>query len=483
VLQKGRKDMSEDLSPVIIWFRQDLRLRDNSALIAAHETDQPILPVYILDDKNSGEWKIGAASRWWLRESLIKLNESLEGKLCLAKGDAQEVLLGLIKSTKAKAVYWNRCYEPWRIQRDTKIKDTLRDAGIEAKSYNGSLLFEPHTVLKKDGTPYKVFSPFYKKGCLGKGAGLHAPKAVPQNLKLSKNRLLSLDDLNLLPTIPWHKKMHNYWEPGEKGAHSRLNAFLENGLKGYKEGRNHPSRQNVSRLSPYLHFGEISPNEVWYAAKTRMIAEHCESDGEHFLSELGWREFSNNLLFHFPDIPHKNLQNKFDAFPWRDDDEALRRWQKGQTGYPIVDAGMRELWETGYMHNRVRMIVGSFLVKNLMLHWHHGEDWFWDCLVDADLANNSASWQWIAGCGSDAAPYFRIFNPVTQGQKFDTDGAYVRRYVPEIAGLPDKYLHSPWEAKEMVLAEAGIELGKDYPEPIVDLKQSRERALEAFKGL
>lgn len=277
--------------------------------------------------------------------------------------------------------------------------------------------------------------------------------------------------------------MHNYWEPGEKGAHSRLNAFLENGLKGYKEGRNHPSRQNVSRLSPYLHFGEISPNEVWYAAKTRMIAEHCESDGEHFLSELGWREFSNNLLFHFPDIPHKNLQNKFDAFPWRDDDEALRRWQKGQTGYPIVDAGMRELWETGYMHNRVRMIVGSFLVKNLMLHWHHGEDWFWDCLVDADLANNSASWQWIAGCGSDAAPYFRIFNPVTQGQKFDTDGAYVRRYVPEIAGLPDKYLHSPWEAKEMVLAEAGIELGKDYPEPIVDLKQSRERALEAFKGL
>ena len=482
-MQKGYKNMSDDLLPVIVWFRQDLRLRDNPALIAAQETGRPILAVYILDDQNSGEWKMGAASRWWLHESLESLDRSLDGNLNLEKGDAQDVLLHLIKNTKAKAVYWNRCYEPWRVTRDTKIKETLGNEGIEAKSYNGSLLFEPHTTLKDDGTPYKVFTPFYKKGCLCNAPEPRTPTAAPKNLKLYEHKLLSLNDLELLPNIPWHQNIENHWQPGEGGAHARLHEFLDNSLKGYKEGRNLPAGESVSRLSPHLHYGEISPNEVWSAVKPRMIAEHCETDGEHFLSELGWREFSNNLLFHFPDIPRKNLQKKFDNFMWCDDGEALRRWQKGQTGYPIVDAGMRELWETGYMHNRVRMIVGSFLVKNLMLHWHHGEDWFWDTLVDADLANNSASWQWIAGCGADAAPYFRIFNPVTQGQKFDADGIYVRRYVPEIEKLPDKYLHSPWEAKDGVLADAGIKLGKDYPEPIVDLKLSRERALEAFRVL
>ncbi len=300
---------------------------------------------------------------------------------------------------------------------------------------------------------------------------------------LRKHQGLALENLCLLPTNAWHEKLRQYWQPGEAGAQTRLKEFLRNGLKDYKEGRNHPGKNHVSRLSPHLHFGEISPNDVWHTAKQKMVEVRCRTDGEHFLSELGWREFSYNLLYHFPDLPRVNLQKKFDAFPWRKDEEALKRWQKGQTGYPIVDAGMRELWETGYMHNRVRMIVGSFLIKNLMLHWHYGEEWFWDTLVDADLANNSASWQWIAGCGADAAPYFRIFNPITQGKKFDEDGEYVRRHVSELKHMPLKFLHNPWEAPEKILREAGVKLGVDYPLPMVNLGDSRERALKAFSNL
>ena len=466
----------------IVWFRQDLRLNDNPALIAAYETQKQILPLYILDD-SGGEWKIGSASRWWLHQSLLSLNKSLDGHLCLQKGNALTVLEEIIAQHNVKAVYWNRCYEPWRIKRDTRIKKVLSDKGIEIKSYNSALLFEPHRTLKKDGTPYKVFTPFYKKGCLQNNVEPALPQLTPKTLNLYQSASLCLDELELMPDIHWYKKMEKEWLPGEEGAVSCLETFLENGIKNYKEGRNFPVQENVSRLSPYLHFGEISPNKVWHAAKEAMITERCENDGEHFLSELGWREFSNSLLYHFPDMPRKNLQSKFDVFPWQDDEEALSRWQKGQTGYPIIDAGMRELWQTGYMHNRVRMVVGSFLVKNLLLHWHHGEDWFWDTLVDADLANNSASWQWIAGCGADAAPYFRVFNPVTQGQKFDSDGEYVRQYVPEIASLPDKVIHTPWLAPEAVLKEAKLELGVDYPMPIVDLKESRERALAAFKQI
>lgn len=466
--------------PVIVWFRQDLRLRDNPALKAAHETGQLILPIYILDDENSGEWKMGGASRWWLHQSLTVLDDTLENSLVFMCGDPASVLEDVMNETGAEAVYWNRCYEPWRIRRDKKIKEEISSA----KSFNGSLLFEPHTVLKEDGTPYKVFTPFYKKGCLGRAPEPREPLPAPKDMKLySYDGGLALDDLGLMPSIKWYEQMDEAWQPGEDGARARLEDFIDEGLKGYKEGRNFPDKPNVSRLSPHLHFGEISPNEAWYAAQAGMVAQGCEEDGVTFMSELGWREFSNSLLYHFPDLPRKNLQEKFDAFLWREDYEALEAWQKGRTGYPIVDAGMRELWQTGYMHNRVRMIVGSFLVKNLMLHWHHGEEWFWDCLLDADLANNAASWQWIGGCGADAAPYFRIFNPVTQGQKFDPDGAYIRRFVPELSDMPDKYLNCPWEAGDEVLRKAGVELGKDYPRPIVDLKASRERALEAFKTL
>lgn len=475
--------MNANIFPVIVWFRQDLRLKDNPALLAAHESGKLIIPLYILDDVNSGEWKMGGASRWWLHQSLGALNKSLNGELVFEVGDPEAILSDIICKTGADKIYWNRCYEPWRIRRDTAIKQNLNNKTLEVKSFNGALLFEPHKVLKKDGTPYRVFTPFYKKGCLGRGGEPRVPTASPEHLHLQSHKRLSLDKLNLIPDVAWYEGMQEEWQPGEEGAQTFLQVFLGNGLKGYKDGRNFPVRQNVSRLSPYLHFGEISPNDVWCAAKMTMIMEKCEEDGEHFLTEMAWREFSNTLLYHFPDIPRRNLQAKFDAFPWRKDKDALRAWQRGETGYPIVDAGMRELWQTGYMHNRVRMIVGSFLVKNLLLHWHHGENWFWDTLIDADLANNAASWQWIAGCGADAAPYFRVFNPVTQGQKFDATGEYVRRFVPELGKMPDKFLHNPWEAPDSVLECAEVKLGKDYPGPIVDLKVSRERALAAFKHL
>ncbi len=475
--------MTTHNSPVVLWFRQDLRIRDNPALLAAHQTGEPIVPLFILDDQTSDEWKGGEAGRWWLHESLKRLNEALDEKLCLKAGSSQQVLKTVIEESGARAVYWNRCYEPWRITSDAHIQETVKADGIEVHHFNGSLLFEPQTTLKSDGTPYKVFTPFYQKGCLGSGHDPRKPSRAPKGFNLTSHKGMTLKGLGLLPDIPWYEKLAKYWEPGEAGARTRLKEFLKKGLKDYREGRNHPFRENVSRLSPHLHFGEISPNEVWHAVKQHMRTKGWRKDGETFLSELGWREFSYNLLFHFPDLPKKNLQKKFNAFPWRNDQKALKLWQQGKTGYPIVDAGMRELWETGYMHNRLRMIVGSFLVKNLLLHWHHGEEWFWDTLVDADLANNSASWQWIAGCGADAAPYFRIFNPVTQGKKFDGEGEYVRRFIPALKKLSAKYIHNPWEAPEKGLKEAKVTLGKDYPLPIVELKESRERALNAFSEL
>jgi len=360
--------------PVIVWFRQDLRLADNPALREAYDEERTILPVYILDDDNAGEWAMGEASRWWLHESLKSLNEDLVGKLCFAKGDAAKILPEIIKDSGADSVYWNRCYEPWRIRRDKQIKSDLSDDGINVKSFKGSLLFEPHEAVKEDGDPYKVFTPFYKKGCLQRAPEPREVLAKPQKLKLIEHSKLSLDDLDLFPDKDWYESIDAEWEPGEKGAQARFREFLDNGLNGYKEGRNHPAQAHVSRLSPYLHYGEISPYQIWHEVQPRMVAENCEKDGGHFLSEIGWREFSNNLLYYFPELPRGNLQKKFDNFPWRDDEEALQRWKHGQTGYPIVDAGMRELWQTGYMHNRVRMIVGSFLVKNLLLHWHHGEE-------------------------------------------------------------------------------------------------------------
>lgn len=470
-----------DSQTVIVWFRQDLRLADNPALHAAVSSGKSVLPIYILDDEEAGEWAMGGASRWWLHQSLAALNKELDGRLRFFKGRAEQIIPQLAKRVNAAGIFWNRCYEPWRVSRDTKIKSALSASGCKVRSFNGSLLFEPQDVSKADGTPYKVFTPFYRKGCLQNAPLPRIPLAKPDTLILSEvEEGVSLDDLGLMPEVSWFRSIEKEWKVGESAAQARLKVFIDGRAANYKVGRDRPDQDSVSRLSPHLHFGEISPQQVWYAAKA---VDKSNDDLDHFLSEIGWREFSYSLLYHWPDLPRENLQRKFNWFPWREDQSALECWQSGNTGFPIIDAGMRELWQTGYMHNRVRMITASFLVKNLLLHWHHGEDWFWDTLVDADLANNSASWQWVAGCGADAAPYFRIFNPVTQGKKFDSDGVYVRRYIPELAELPNKFIQCPWEAPAEVLVKAGVTLGQDYPEPIVDLKESRLRALDAFKSL
>ena len=467
----------------IMWFRQDLRLNDNPALIEANNSGFKILPVYILDDVNSSNWKIGSASRWWLNESLEKLNDSLNNNLCFMNGDSIKCFSNLINTYNVNSVYFNKCYEPWRKQCDERIINFLSSKGINYFQANGSLLFEPESAMKEDGTPYKVFTPYYRKGCLQNSPEPRIPLEVPKNIKFLKHEELRLEELELLPKKNWYKNFKDDWSPGENGAREKLNQFLQLGINDYKDGRNFPSKKNVSRLSPHLHHGEISPNTVWYEVKEKAETMDSYRDADHYLSELGWREFSYNLLNFFPYLPKENLQKKFDNFPWEENNELLIKWQKGETGYPIVDAGMRELWKTGYLHNRVRMIVGSFLVKNLLLHWHHGQEWFWETLVDADLANNSASWQWVSGSGADAAPYFRIFNPVTQGEKFDPNGDYIKHYIPELKNLNGKFLYAPWEAPESVLQAANIELGKNYPNPIVDLKLSREKALAAFEKL
>ena len=467
----------------VMWFRQDLRLRDNPALLAACAAGS-VLPVYILDDHHAGDWAMGAASRWWLHHSLTELDKSLTKKLWVLQGDPLKLLPTLMQEQGATHIVWNRCYEPWRIQRDKKLKQALTGSGFEVASYNGSLLWEPWTNLKADQTPYKVFTPFYKNA-RAKLPPPELPEPAPKPLSLANcdQPAGKIDALELLPGIHWYGGMAECWQPGEKGAGDKLSQFLNHGMQNYKSGRDFPASQSVSRLSPHLHYGEISPRQVWHAAQAESGDTRLESQIEHYQRELAWREFSYSLLYPFPNLTEQNMNPRFDAFPWRRDDELLKAWQQGTTGYPLVDAGMRELWQTGYMHNRVRMVVGSFLVKNLMHHWRDGARWFWDCLLDADLPNNTCSWQWVAGCGADAAPYFRIFNPVTQSSKFDPEGDYIKRFVPELAKLPARYLHDPHSAPANVLEAAGVKLGETYPEPIVDLKQSREAALDAYQQI
>ena len=464
--------------PVIFWFRQDLRLLDNPGLYHAAKAGN-IMPIYILDDVNADAHALGGASRVWLHYALQSLNNSLSEKLSIYHGDPREILPKLCQHYDVQSVFWNRCYEPWRMHRDQDIKKHLVSKGIRVESHNASLLWEPWQVKKLDNTPYRVFTPFYKKGCLGLPAPRLPYTAVTDLNCIQSDDSLKLDALGLLPEKNWYQNLVSHWQISESGAQQCWSNFLEVGMQQYKVGRNLPAKPYVSKLSPYLHFGQISPHQIWHAAQ--QLPQ--DSNVAHFCSELGWREFSNSQLYFNPSIPTENLQKKFDRFPWQFDSKLMQAWQKGETGIPFVDAGMRELWQTGYMHNRVRMVVGSFLVKNLGFHWQHGAAWFWDCLFDADLANNSASWQWVAGCGADAAPYFRIFNPVTQGEKFDPGGEYTRQYVPELRDLPDKFLFQPWLAPQLVLDAANITLGRDYPYPIVDLKTSRNNALAAFKSI
>lgn len=466
--------------PVIVWFRQDLRLADNPALSAAAETARPLIPLYIWD--NVPEWAPGGASRWWLHGSLEDLGTALARcgtPLTLRRGGAADVLDRVIAETGASGVYWNRCYEPAAIRRDSVIKRSLTARGIAAESFNSALLFEPWELKTRSGSPFRVFTPF---SAAAFKQTARPPKAAPRRLAPFTGKIAgdSLAGWKFRPSRPdWAQGLREAWTPGETGAQVRWADFFEEALGGYAEGRDLPGVAGTSRLSPHLHFGEVSVHQLW--AECGRIEP--TADVAAFRKELLWREFAHHLLFHFPAMPAEPLRPAFADFPWRKDKELLAAWQEGRTGYPIVDAGMRELWRTGWMHNRVRMIVASFLVKHLLQPWQAGEGWFWDTLVDADLANNAAGWQWVAGCGMDAAPYFRVFNPVLQGRKFDAAGAYVRRWVPEITGLPDEYLHAPWEAPPLVLAEAKVKLGFSYPLPVVEHKGARDRALAAFKTI
>ncbi|MGA0562381.1 cryptochrome/photolyase family protein [Ancylobacter sp. VNQ12] len=470
-------------APVLVWFRDDLRLEDNPALRAAQESGHPLLLVYVLDEESPELRPLGSAARWWLGRSLAALTRAIEakgGQLVLRRGAAGSLIPAIASETKAGAVYWNRRYGAPEIALDTALKAALTQRDLRVESFNAGLLHEPWTVATQAGGPFRVFTPFYRNAAqrdtrpvLRAGGGWHfAPP--PRSDRLA--------DWSLEPTHPdWAGSLRAAWTPGEDGARQKLAAFIEEGLSDYATLRDQPDLPHVSRLSPHLRFGEISPHQALSGLR------HAEASGkangrdvEKFVSELYWREFSYHLLFHYPDLATRNFNPRFDAFEWRSDAAFERAWRKGRTGYPIVDAGMRQLWRTGWMHNRVRMVVASFLIKHGLVDWRCGEDWFWDTLVDADPANNPASWQWVAGSGADAAPYFRIFNPVTQGEKFDPEGAYVRHFVPELAQLPAAIIHRPWEAKAEVLAAAGIVLGETYPHPIVDHGAARQRALERY---
>ncbi len=477
--------------PVLVRLRFDFRLADNPALSAAVATGRPVLPFYCLDEESPGLRRLGGASRWWLHHSLARLAEDFErcgARLLLLRGRDADVVPDLIRRTGATEIHWNRRYDASGISVDRALKAHLEETGVTVKSHNGSLLYEPWEVTTKAGDPMKVFTPFWRAA----RAVRPVPMPLPAPSRIAGFALDGLDglglaDLDLLPTTPdWAGGLREAWTPGETGARARLTKFLESGLAGYAELRNRPDLDNTSGLSPHLRFGEVSPRTVWHAAEQSVRAgagRASDRDLEILQAELGWREFGYHLLFHNPDLAVANYNRRFDAFPWRCDEPALRAWERGRTGYPIVDAGMRQLWTTGWMHNRVRMIVASFLVKHLLLDWRAGEEWFWDTLTDADPASNPASWQWVAGSGADAAPYFRIFNPVIQGEKFDPEGDYVRRWVPELARLPAKLIHKPWTASPERLAQFGLKLGGAYPRPIVEHEGARDRALAAFQSL
>jgi deoxyribodipyrimidine photo-lyase len=472
--------------PVIFWFRDDLRLADNPALAAAHASGKPMLLLYVLDEESKEARALGGASKWWLDKSLRALNGRITakgGRLILRRGSAEAVMAKLVKETSPDAVYWNRRYGPAR-KIDERIAKSLKADGVDKVSLHGSLLAEPFDIKTGSGGDYKVFTPFWK----ALQANLVVPEASlePGELRSLNNlRSDNLTEWKLHPTQPdWSAGLSKTWMPGELGARRRLSNFLQDKIEGYATGRDRPDEDNTSRISPHLRFGEISPHQIWRAAMHAQEAGEAPArDIQKFLSELAWRDFSYHLLYHDLQMGHLSWRRQFENVDWREGSKSeLKAWQRGQTGYPIIDAGMRQLWATGFMHNRVRMITASFFAKDLLVHWRKGEQWFWDTLVDADEANNANGWQWTAGTGADAAPYFRVFNPVLQGEKFDPKGDYVRAWVPELARLPAKWVHAPWDAPQSVLTEAGVTLGESYPEPIIDHDAARKRALAAYKS-
>lgn len=468
----------------IVWYRNDLRVGDNQALAAASR-HRSLVPVYIRET-NSPARPLGGARAWWLHHSLSRLSETLERlgvPLLLLSGDPADLIADLAKATGASAVYWNRRYDPAFLDADSALKAGLQAKGLVAESFAGQLLHEPTRLRTGSGTYYKVYSPFWRalEPDAENRLPLDAPKSLEALTGMSELKSEPLDSWRLLPSKPdWTGGLAKMWTPGEAGALARLADFIENRMHGYADRRDIPGLDATSGLSPHLANGEITPAQILEALKH---ADAAPADATKFRKEVGWREFSWHLLANEPALAQKNHNPRFDEFPWLDNETALSAWQKGLTGYPIVDAGMRQLWQTGWMHNRVRMVVASFLTKHLMIDWRKGEDWFWDTLVDADPASNAASWQWVAGSGADAAPYFRIFNPVLQGEKFDPDGDYTRAFVPELAEMPSRYIHKPWSAPDQVLKTAGVRLGHTYPHPVVDHQLARDRALAAYQQI
>ncbi len=466
------------MSTALVWFRQDLRLADNPAFYAACTNHTSVIPLYILDGNSS----LGEAQSWWLHHSLKSLKKSLSEtaglNLALRKGNPQEIIPDLIRKHAIDTVYWNRCYEPVSIDRDKQLKSRLQSEGVDVHTFNASLFNEPWTVKNGNGEFYKVFTPYWK-ACRQR-MSVQPVRKITQRPECIDVVSEELDAWQLLPEKNWASAFSQFWTPGEEGAQHRLQVFIHDHLQGYKINRDYPAKPATSHLSPHLHYGEISPWAILRAIEyARNEAGYDLAGAEHFLSELGWREFSCYLLYHFPSLPTQNFKPEFDAFPWQNDQQLLTCWQQGKTGFPLVDAGMRELWATGYMHNRVRMICASFLTKNLLIDWRLGADWFLNTLVDADLANNSAGWQWVAGCGADAAPYFRIFNPVLQSQKFDPEGTYIRRWVPELASLNNKRIHAPWDG----VKSAGGYTDINYPLPVINHQETRARALVFYQQL
>lgn len=483
--------------PALLWFRQDLRLEDNPALAAALAQGGPVISVYIWAPEEEGGWPPGGASKWWLHRSLQSLETALRdagSRLILRHGPALTTLQQLVGETGAPAVFWNRRYEPVAWERDDRIKRELNALGVAAETFNASLLHEPWTIQNKSGKPFQVFTPFWKY-CLSlpdPGGPTPAPRKIPSPRQWPGS--VPLSEFRLEPEPDWAGGLRGVWNPGSPAAATLLDRFLNEAFADYSTDRDRPDRPRTSRLSPHLHFGEISPRQVWQALRRRAEAAAGRTEAKEaavwrnwrssqYVTELGWREFSHHLLHHFPHTATQPLRPEFARFRWRASPDWLRAWQQGRTGFPLVDAGMRELWATGWMHNRVRMVVASFLVKDLLIDWQEGARWFWDTLVDADLAQNTLGWQWTAGCGADAAPFFRIFNPASQAEKFDPEGSYIHRWVPELRNLAAPWVHCPRQAPPTVLRQAGVELGKTYPEPIVSHAIAREVALEAYSRI
>ena len=468
--------------PALVWLRDDLRLDDQPAIAAA--ADRPALIVYVYDETSPGLRPLGGASRWWLANSLAALQGEIAargGRLDILRGSAEAIVPELVKAAGASHAYWTRRYGGAEIGLDKRVKASLAADGVAAKSFNGQLLREPWEVRTDAGAAFKVFTAFWRRHrALGASP---APRPAPERLVAARwpsdaPPRAKIADLGLTPVKPdWSGGLAETWRPGERGGQARLDRFVAEALGDYPDARDRPDGLHTSMLSPHLRFGEISPRRAAAAIDAARGGGVASRAAEKFLAELGWREFSYSLLYEFPDLATRAWRAPFEEFPYLDDAEGFRAWTRGRTGYPLVDAGMRELWATGYMHNRVRMIAASFLIKHLLIDWRRGESWFWDTLCDADPANNAASWQWVAGSGADAAPYFRIFNPVLQGEKFDPEGAYVKRWIPELSRLASGHIHSPWLAPSDALAAAGVEIGRTYPAPIVDHAAARGRAL------